>query len=51
MDFPRRVLLENALQRAGIQLQILREDPLACRHLGLAALPNSPGFMAQDNLW
>lgn len=28
-----RVLLENALQRAGIQLQILREDPLACRLL------------------
>lgn len=43
-----RVLLENALQRAGIQLQILREDPLACRLLEalIRAASNSMGIAA-----
>ena len=31
---PRQGLLETTLQRAGIQLHILREDPAACRPRG-----------------
>lgn len=43
-----RVLLENALQRTGIQLQILREDPMACRLLEalIRAASNSMGIAA-----